>query len=107
MIFEYPIPYARMRIIVKKDKPVVQKCVHCKKPKCIDVCEHDAIRIENSLVLVDHDKCTGCWECVDVCPFSAIIKDERLNVAIKCDACYGYERLACVSACKVGALMER
>jgi len=35
---------------------------------CIDVCNFDAIHIEDGIAKIDPEKCTGCGACVDTCP---------------------------------------
>jgi len=54
---------------------------------CERVCDFDAIRMDShSLPLVDNAKCTGCGDCVDICPkdlFSLHPEEHRLWVACK------------------------
>jgi carbon-monoxide dehydrogenase iron sulfur subunit len=38
-----PEMHQRILIIEKKGKPHALICVNCKKPKCVDACEYDAI----------------------------------------------------------------
>lgn len=45
-------------------------CIGCKK--CEKTCGFGAIRVENNLAEVDPEKCTGCGECVAVCPRNVI-----------------------------------
>ena len=58
------------------DKGVVARsvcsnaCIGCKK--CEKTCSEGAIRVENNLARVDHEKCNGCGECVAVCPIACI-----------------------------------
>jgi carbon-monoxide dehydrogenase iron sulfur subunit len=55
-------------------------------------------------VVIDEGKCTGCWSCIEACPFDAIFKDEVNNVPIRCDLCMDLEVPACVSSCHTQAL---
>jgi len=57
--------------------------------------------------------CTGCGECVKICPTGAITLDHidqnvrkkrQVRVAVKCDGCAGYNNRACVHNCPTGAL---
>lgn len=69
---------------VNKDKGAVARkacmvaCIGC--GKCGNVCEFDAITIENNLSYIDFDKCKLCTKCVDECPTNAIVK---LNFPVK------------------------
>ena len=103
-------PVMRQRILItcKKGKPHAQVCIHCKKPKCIEACEFDAItKLEDGRVIFDEEKCTGCWKCIEACPFHAITKLEDMEISIKCDLCGGGEYQACVSSCPTQALFVK
>jgi NAD-dependent dihydropyrimidine dehydrogenase PreA subunit len=51
---------------------------------------------------VDHDKCTGCEECVDNCPVEVFeIVDEK-SVPVNADECLGCD--TCVEVCEEGAI---
>jgi len=58
-------------------------------------------------VYLDQSRCVGCWMCLMVCPYDAIVRDVQRQVAIKCDLCPGRETPACVMACPTEALMVR
>ncbi len=103
---ENPTPQYRIRIVTKKDKPHSIVCQNCAKPKCRESCEYDAItKYEDGNVVIDQEKCTGCWACVDACPFGSITKDEVRTVALNCDDCRNYNDMACVESCKTEALI--
>lgn len=100
-----PIPRSRLHIDLRKAKLHLRKCVHCKKPKCVEACEEGAITKQpDGVVVIDEGKCTGCWSCIEACPFDAIFKDEVNNVPIRCDLCMDLEVPACVSSCHTQAL---
>lgn len=88
----------------KEEKPVI--CRQCKHPKCVGACPSGSLTVDSSgVVLVSNDKCTGCWACLQACPFNAIHKDTVRNIAVKCDLCYGYDHgPRCVSICPVQTL---
>jgi molybdopterin-containing oxidoreductase family iron-sulfur binding subunit len=47
-------------------------CMHCEEPSCLTVCPTGATyKDENSVVLVDYDKCIGCKSCILACPYKA------------------------------------
>ena len=63
---------------------------------------------EDGLVIIDPDKCTGCKNCVDACPYDAIYFNEDLNIAQKCTGCAhlldsGWKEPRCVDACPTEA----
>lgn len=53
----------------------VNKCILCKK--CIDVCEHGVLSLEDGHIAIDRSKCTMCGKCVNVCPGRAIHFDGK------------------------------
>lgn len=103
---EEPKPDYRLRVATRKDKPYIVVCQNCTKPKCMEACKYEAItKYEDGNVVIDQVRCTGCWACVEACPFGAIFMNAELKVAINCDDCQGYEDMACVTACKTRALI--
>jgi tetrathionate reductase subunit B len=63
-------------------------CQHCDNAPCIPSCSVEAIyKREDGLVIIDADKCNGCKNCVDACPYHAIFWNESLNLAQKCTGC--------------------
>ncbi|WFO74999.1 4Fe-4S dicluster domain-containing protein [Desulfurococcaceae archaeon MEX13E-LK6-19] len=79
-------------------------CRHCHPAPCAEVCEFNAIRIDESTgaVVLDRSLCTSCKACLAVCPFGAIIEASNGSL-IKCDLCGGDPE--CVKACSKGALV--
>lgn len=105
-IMETPPPVARLLITKKDGTPRMYVCQNCGKPRCIAACEFKAItQYHDHNVVIDQDKCVGCWACVNACPFSAIIKDTNRRVSVNCDNCLGYEDFGCVTACPTKAIV--
>ena len=88
---------------------------------CTEVCPKDAIHVINGRSVIDQEKCIRCGRCQDVCPYSAIIKQERpcakacgIN-AIKSDenGCAEIDYDKCVSCgmclvnCPFGAIADK
>ena len=84
-------------------------CMHCGSPACEAVCPTGAIkkRVEDGVVVVDQDKCTGCHYCFFACPFGIPQYGEDGTMQ-KCDFCL--DRLeegqepACAATCPTKAL---
>jgi formate dehydrogenase iron-sulfur subunit len=84
-------------------------CLHCTDATCVKLCPAEArFRLESGAIGTANEKCIGCQQCVDACPFSKPRYEESSNKAYKCNLCA--ERTqnnlppACVKACPTGAL---
>lgn len=85
-------------------------CNHCAKPACVEVCPKGALakRADNGLVLIDQQKCIGCRDCEDACPFDAPQYNRAIRRMTKCDGCI--DRISagaqpsCVDACPQRAI---
>ncbi|MGI6095771.1 MAG: 4Fe-4S dicluster domain-containing protein [Lachnospiraceae bacterium] len=96
------------------------QCKHCENAPCLEVCTKDAISRVDDQVIVDPEKCIGCKDCMQACPFGAIMllpyaedghlvaqadTSEMRVFASKCDLCQGVEGgPACVRVCPHQAL---
>lgn len=81
-----------------------ERCNHCDNPPCVYCCPCGASHIHDygGVVLVHHDKCSGCKACMAACPYDArFIHPE--GYADKCTFCiHRVEKgllPACVSVC--------
>jgi carbon-monoxide dehydrogenase iron sulfur subunit len=107
-ITEVPLPRYRIDVQFGGDTILPLNCRQCQEPDCLFACKAGAVSrdIKNGQVNVDLEKCVGCWMCVMVCPFGAVIPDEDRGKAAKCDLCEGCaDGPACVPACPTGALV--
>jgi carbon-monoxide dehydrogenase iron sulfur subunit len=59
----------------------------------------------SGVVTVDTEKCAGCWTCIVVCPYGALVKDTNNKVVAKCDLCAGEAVPVCVANCPNEALV--
>lgn len=81
-----------------------ERCNHCDNPPCVYCCPCGASHVHElgGVVLVHHDKCSGCKACMAACPYDArFIHPE--GYADKCTFCIhrveeGLDP-ACVSVC--------
>ncbi len=51
---------------------------------------------------VDHEKCQGCGECVEVCPVDVYELQDGKSVPVNPDECLGCE--SCVEVCEYDAI---
>ncbi len=67
----------------------VNVCRHCDEPACVAACPEEAIsKREDTLVVLDEEKCIGCRLCLDACPYEALAFDPERNTARKCNLCH-------------------
>ncbi|GAA1714854.1 DMSO/selenate family reductase complex B subunit [Propioniferax innocua] len=66
-------------------------CNHCDNPVCVEVCPTTAMhRDDDGVVSVDPDKCIGCRYCEWVCSYSAPQFNPDKGIMTKCDLCADY-----------------
>lgn len=56
---------------------ITDACQGCLAHPCIEVCPKGAIHMENGRSVIDQEKCIKCGKCIKVCPYQAIMKQER------------------------------
>ncbi|MFH2047375.1 MAG: NAD(P)-binding protein [Pseudomonadota bacterium] len=61
------------------------------------------VQLPGAISFVNKNKCIGCGECTNVCPFGAVALDEQQHIAVVNDAlCKGCG--ICSASCKSGAI---
>ncbi len=108
-------PLNRTRVDVVDSVFVSTNCRHCAEPDCVLACKNGSLYVNHDgRVLVDEDKCVGCWMCVMACRYGAIQRNPtRQNVPdvannginLHCDLCPDRDVPACVWVCPTNALV--
>ncbi len=110
-VFESPAPQKRVHVEPALVYSYPVRCLHCTDAPCIAACPNGAMTRDSvtGSVIVDEDRCQGCFMCAMVCQFGAISVSAQTRTALKCDRCP--DRLAvglppaCVEACPTRALV--
>ena len=75
-------------------------CNHCENPICVQVCPTTAMhKEEDGIVKVDPTKCVGCRFCEWACPYSAPQFNAEEGHMTKCDLCSDYRAEGKTPAC--------
>ena len=62
-------------------------CRHCTDPLCVKSCITGALSKKDGLIEIDTDKCVGCYTCVLVCPYGAVMPNDDGHAIQKCELC--------------------
>ena len=100
--------------VPEREVIVYDNCVGC--TKCAKACPHDAIRMVDIKESEPID-IVGMVEAQKERPLTRIAKGEEevaakkkkkkpKRIANKCDHCFGFEDMACISACPTGAIIQ-
>jgi len=86
-----------------------ERCNHCAAAPCVKNCPTGASFVaQGGVVLVNHDKCSGCKACIAACPYDARFVHPAGYVD-KCTFCLHRVQKglqpACVSVCPTGTLV--
>jgi carbon-monoxide dehydrogenase iron sulfur subunit len=99
-------PIARAHVEEEGPVSFSVTCQHCDDAWCVSACITGAMRKQkDGRVLVDIDKCVGCWSCVMACRIGAVAMDTGEHKSVKCDLCGDRATPACVEACPNRALI--
>lgn len=102
---EDPQSVTRLQVQVRKPVSFAMPCRHCQEPQCVYACLTGALqRSADGSIIVDGDKCIGCWTCMLACPYGAIRQETGQGKIVKCDLCPGADMPACVANCPNEAL---
>jgi carbon-monoxide dehydrogenase iron sulfur subunit len=104
---EYPRPLPRLSVEIRKPVSFAVQCRHCTEPPCVYACLTGALQrdSESGIVIVDGERCIGCWMCILVCPFGAIKQDTQQGKIAKCDFCPEHGIPVCTANCPNEALI--
>lgn len=90
----------------KDDVCFAVSCRHCEDPICVKSCISGALSVSEGVISVDKQKCVGCYTCVMVCPYGAVVPGEGQAVT-KCELCLNNScgEPACVKGCPNRAII--
>ncbi len=76
------------RIKIEEDDTIsfAVSCRHCEDPLCVKSCISGALTIEDGVIMIDQDKCVGCYTCILSCPYGAIMPSDGVAIQ-KCELC--------------------
>jgi carbon-monoxide dehydrogenase iron sulfur subunit len=100
-----PLPRVHVERNIEISFPI--QCRHCAEAWCVYSCLTGAMHRDpkSENVVVDTQKCVGCWTCIVACPYGAVSRDLNSKTTIKCDLCPGREIPVCVANCPNEALV--
>jgi len=77
-------------------------CAQCEDYPCVDACSSKALSVnkKTGAVTVDAEKCTGCGDCIDVCPGKVPHIHPKTKKILICDLCGGDPQ--CAKVCQDG-----
>jgi anaerobic carbon-monoxide dehydrogenase iron sulfur subunit len=102
---EHPSPQPLIKVKRSGNQYWATICQHCTEAPCVRACMAGAMQYsENGEVYHNTKQCVGCWMCVMVCPFGAIVPLSEEKKANKCDLCKDEKTPPCVAACSREAL---
>ncbi len=110
-----PKPLNRCHVNVNGAISLSTACRHCEEPDCLLACKNGSLyKAPDGRVLLQEDRCVGCWMCLMACGFGAISRNPYVKnvpdvpsngINHHCDLCPGRTVPACVMICPTGALV--
>jgi carbon-monoxide dehydrogenase iron sulfur subunit len=97
--FKRESPRVIPRLRVEENGPTAfsVRCQQRDEASCLCACLTGVI-IRNDVtgvIILDEERCAGCWTCILVCPFGAVRQDSKGGKVIKYDLYQGEEVSAC------------
>lgn len=99
--------FPRIRVEDTGETAFALSCRHCTDPLCVTSCISGAIsKTKDGTVRIDNSKCVGCFTCILVCPYGAIM-DNGKGAVHKCELCLenACGAPACVGGCPNRAIV--
>lgn len=99
--------HPRIQIEEGKEINFAVSCRHCAEPICVKSCITGALSVRDGVIHVDQDKCVGCYTCILVCPYGAVMPGPDGSVIQKCELCTNNSvgEPACVKGCPNHAIV--
>lgn len=96
----------RIQIEEKNNICFAVSCRHCEEPLCAKACISGAITVDDGVIMIDKEKCVGCYTCILSCPYGAIMPSDE-GVVQKCELCVNNSggEPACVKGCINNAIV--
>ena len=103
---ESPCPKARVRVEGTNGTSMPLQCRQCMDAPCLDACLTGALARDpkTDMVIINEERCIGCWTCTVFCPYGVIYPWPERKIALKCDRCNYMEHPVCVDVCPTNAL---
>ena len=103
---EEPVPQSRVRVEGSDGVSFPLQCRQCLNAPCLDACLSGVLTRdpETNMVIINDDRCIGCWTCTLFCPYGVIYPWPDRKMALKCDRCNYMEYPVCVDVCPTNAL---
>jgi len=96
----------KIKIEEKDGVSFAVSCQHCQEPLCVKGCLTGALSIVDGVVVINQERCIGCYTCILLCPYGAVSPSEHGAVQ-KCELCIKTSSgtPACVGGCPNGAIV--
>ena len=65
--------YPRIQVEGDNQSSLAVGCRHCEQPLCVKSCITGALNVQDGIIRLDRDKCVGCYTCILLCPYGAVL----------------------------------